>query len=330
MHPSILTLLAIPALLALYFALAKPSTPRGLFTGPIDLLKKLTRQSRLKMRSIFALALITMALIIFAASGPIKELTTPSVTADGIDITLVFDISDSMEADDYKPNRMEVAKEVLKDFIRRRKYDRIGIVLFGGDAVTKSPLTRDYDFLAHQIDDIRFRELKQGTAIGMGLLGGVSRLRNSKAKTKVIVLLTDGDSNVGTINPMTAANLARQENIKIYAIGIGQKDRVIIPIYAYDTFGRRGALIANVPSYLNPALLKHIAQITGGQAYMARDGNMLARFVNEIDALEKTPLKVNLKKETIPYYRYPLVLGALLLLMIILLLEFRFKESYAA
>ncbi|MBI1861133.1 MAG: VWA domain-containing protein, partial [Deltaproteobacteria bacterium] len=153
---------------------------------------------------------------------------------------------------DYKPSRIDVAKTVLKDFIRRRKFDRIGIVMFGGDAVTKSPLTRDYDFLATQIDDVRFRELKQGTAIGMGLLGGVSRLRNSQAKTKVIILMTDGDSNVGTVNPITASSLARQENIKIYTIGIGQKDRVIIPIYAYDSLGRRGQLIANVPPYLNP------------------------------------------------------------------------------
>lgn len=290
---------------------------------------RLTHSTGQRLRGLFWVAWVAMLLLIGAASGPVAERRTQEVWSSGIDIALVVDISESMEATDYLPNRMEIAKQVLKDFVGRRTHDRIGLVLFGGEAVTKSPLTHDLTFLKNQIDDIRFRELKQGTAIGMGLLGGISRLRHSKTQTKIIILMTDGDSNVGTINPITAANLARQENIKIYTIGIGQKDRVLVPIYAYDATGRKGQLIAQVPSYLNPELLKKIAFLTGGRSFMARDGGMLARIVGEIDRLEKSPIKLSSKTRRDPLFQYPLLFAVCLLAAVAVLLETRFRAGYA-
>jgi Ca-activated chloride channel family protein len=243
--------------------------------------------------------------------------------SEGIDILLVLDVSESMEATDFAPDRITVAKAVVRDFIRKRTEDRIGLVVFGGEAMTKCPLTRDYDFLLAQVEDIRLRELKQGTAIGMALANGVGRLRGSKAKTRIIVLLTDGDSNVGAINPVTAATLARQEGIKIYTIGIGKQNRVVVPIYSYDSLGRRGQLIAQVPSYLNPELLKEIARITGGKAYMARDPGSLARILQEIDGLEKTKVQTQISEK-----KEDAFMGIALIALSLLVALFTLQETH--
>jgi Ca-activated chloride channel family protein len=261
------------------------------------------------------------------AARPIQRQTWTEKTTEGIDIVLTLDVSDSMVADDFHPMRITVAKSMISDFIRRRKYDRIGLNVFGGEAVNKSPLTRDHDFLLSQVEAIRLRELKQGTAIGMGLSNAILRLKNSTAKTKVIVLLTDGDSNVGAINPITASYLARQEGIKIYPIGMGQKNRVVIPIYQYDEDGKKGPLTAKIPSYINPALLKEIARITGGKAYMARDSGMLSRILQEIDTLEKTKIKMLPREKQEEKFWIPALCFTSLLFVVFLLLETRFRPG---
>ena len=231
-----------------------------------------------------------------------------------------------MEATDLVPNRMVAAKAVIRGFIEARPDDRIGLVIFGGEAVTKCPLTRDHDFLIQQVEDSRMRELKQGTAIGMGLANSISRLRNSESKTKLIVLITDGDSNVGAVNPITAANLAKQEGIKIYSIGIGKEDRVVVPIYAYDLNGRRTQLVAQVPSYINPQLLAQISKITGGNAYMARDTGMLHRILQEIDRLERSKIKMQPQQRRDEHYFFPAAIGTILLLLAWMLQETRFRK----
>lgn len=191
----------------------------------------------------------------------------------------------------------------------------------------KSPLTRDFDFLLGQVEAVKLRELKQGTAIGLGITNGVARLRKSQSKNKVVILLTDGDSNVGSVNPVTAAKLAAAEGIKIYTIGIGQQDRVVVPIYAFDPNGKRTHLIAQVPSYLNPQLLKNISEMTGGKSYMARDTGMLSRVLQEIDKLEKTKVNISAITEIEELFFYPAVFAVLLMAIAYLLMETRYQRK---
>ena len=237
-------------------------------------MRRESRRTKRIFRALFAFTLLSLIVLAFVAARPTWVKSWAKKSSEGIDIVLALDVSESMDADDLPPSRILVAKQVIRDFIRRRTEDRIGLVLFGGEAVTKCPLTRDFDFLLSQVDDVKLRELKQGTAIGNGLASSIARLRHSDAKNRVIILLTDGDSNVGAINPITAANLARQEGIKIYTIGIGKADRVVVPIYAYDIFGKRNQLIAQVPSYLNPESAQGNLPPNGRKVvYGAQSGN---------------------------------------------------------
>lgn len=319
----------LPLGLTLYFLLRRRKSDRPqllLMSGP-SILKKESRRAKWRLRALFALLVFASLCLVLAAARPVKVTSWTRKTSEGIDISIVLDVSESMDADDFPPSRIIVAKSLIKDFIRKRQNDRIGLVIFGGEAVTKCPLTRDHDFLISQVDDVRLRELKQGTAIGMGLANGISRLRRSESKTKIVLLLTDGDSNVGSINPVTASLLARQEGIKIYSVGIGKSDRVVVPIYSYDAYGRRGQLLAEVPSYINPALLKEIARNTGGNAYMARDNGMLYRILQEIDKLEKTKVKMQPMQRRDELFYIPAWLGTFSLFFAFLLLETRFRQA---
>jgi Ca-activated chloride channel family protein len=319
----------LPLLIVLYFFLRRRSNVRPqlfLLSGPAALRRE-SRRAKWRLRLLFASLVTAILALTWAAARPVMLTSWTKKTSEGIDIVMLQDTSESMDADDFPPSRIIVARALLKDFIRRRSEDRIGLVVFSGDAVTKCPLTRDYDFLLSQVDDIHLRELKQGTAIGMGIANAVARLRRSESKTKIIVLLTDGDSNVGAINPITAAYLAKQEGIKIYSIGIGKSDRVVVPIYAYDNAGHRGQLIAEVPSYLNPALLREISRITGGNAYMARDNGMLTRILLEIDKLEKTKVKMTPMQRRDELFYYPALIGTIALFLAFLLMETRFRKA---
>jgi Ca-activated chloride channel family protein len=332
-HPYALLLLLLPATAALYFLLKRRDSANRkllLFSGPQGLLKTESHTIRRIYRLFFALTLIALGLLGYVVAKPYVTKPYIQKTTEGIDILITLDVSESMDADDFEPSRIEVARKVIKDFIRKREGDRIGVVIFSGDAVTKVPLTRDYEFLMTQVEDIRLREMKQGTAIGMGLSNAITRLRKSDSKTKVIILLTDGDSNVGAINPVTAAYLARQEGIKIYTIGIGKANRVVVPIYAYDVTGKRTQLIAQVPSYLNPELLQEIARITGGKAYMARDPGMLGRMLTEIDTLEKTKIKITRREQREERFLIPALAATLLLLLCYFLQETRFRKARPA
>lgn len=327
--PLALALGALPLAIAIFFLVKRRSSSRKELvplSGPAELLREESAIAKRLQRLIFLVTLAAFLVLVYVMARPYVTRPIITKTTEGIDILIALDVSESMDADDFEPSRIEVARKVIRDFIKRRDGDRIGIILFSGDAVTKCPLTRDYDFLLSQVEDIRLREMKQGTAIGMGLANGVARLRRSESKTKVIILLTDGDSNVGAINPVTAAYLARQEGIKVYTIGIGKANRVVVPIYAYDLNGKRTQLIAQVPSYLNPELLQEIARLTNGKAYMARDPGMLGRMLTEIDSLEKTKVQINKREEREERFFVPGLLATLSLLIIYLLQETRFRR----
>ena len=297
------------------------------FSTPGVAFLKRSQQVRTWYRILFLLAGVGLALLALALARPVSWESTTKKTSDGIDIVLTLDVSESMVADDFKPTRMIVAKRVIQDFIRKRPEDRIGLVAFGGEAVTKCPLTEDHDFLLSQVEEVQMRELKQGTAIGMGLSNAILRLQESRAKTKVIVLITDGDSNVGDINPITAAHLARSEGIKIYSIGIGKDNRVLVPIYSYDAYGNRRGLIAQVPSYINPDLLREISQITGARAYMARNTGMLVQILSEIDKLEKSKVQMQPRLKKIEEFLFPASMALLALYLVWLLMETRLRRA---
>lgn len=328
LEPKNLLWLILPSALVLYFLFKKKTTrPDDLkFSDFSSVLKKHGKRTRTIFIFLFILTLLNFGLLAFIMARPMKIKSWIQKWTEGVDIVFVLDVSESMDAADLTPSRIVAAKSVIKDFVSHRPDDRIGLVIFGGESILKSPLTRDFDFLLSQVEDIRLRELKQGTAIGNGLANGIARLRQSESKNRILILLTDGDSNVGAINPVTAAYLAKQEGIKIYSIGIGQENRVLVPIYAYDGSGQKGALITQIPSYLNPELLKQISAITGGRAYMARDTGMLNRVLKDIDSLEKTKIKLlpMSKKEEI--FFIPAIFASLILFFLIWIQETRFQR----
>jgi Ca-activated chloride channel family protein len=316
-------------LAALFFVFRRRSRTDSLLSrmpGPWkDLLKEM-RRTRWAFRFLFLAQLVALGLLVASVARPVRTKTTVKKSTEGVDIVLVLDVSESMDAEDLDPTRIIAAKQVIRQFINQRPNDRIGLVVFGGESVMKSPLTRDFDFLLTQVDEVKLRELKQGTAIGLGITNGISRLRKSQSKNKILILLTDGDSNVGAVNPMTAAKLAAQEGIRIYTIGIGKQDRVVVPIYAFDSRGRKTHLVAQVPSYLNPKLLEEMSELTGGKSYMARDTGMLSRILQEIDKLEKTKVLLTAHTELEELFLYPALAALLLLTVSYLLLETRFQR----
>ena len=234
-------------------------------------------------------------LVVVALARPQSGTASREITSEGIDIMLVLDVSGSMKAEDFKPNnRLYVAKQVIRDFVEGRTNDRIGLVVFAGQSFTQCPLTLDYDVLTSFLDDIDFGMIEDGTAIGMALANAVNRLRESTAKSKVIVLLTDGVNNRGMIEPITAAEIAKTLGIKVYTIGAGKPGNALYPVED-PVFGKRYVYI---PNEIDEESLSQIAELTGGRYYRAQSEQMLERVYQEISLLEKTEVKI---KEYVQY-----------------------------
>jgi len=235
------------------------------------------------------LRLAVFSFLILGMARPQKGTRNLESSTSGIDIMLVMDISGSMKAEDFHPqNRLYVAKEVVKNFIKGRQTDRIGLVIFAKESFTQCPLTIDYGVLLHLVDEVRFGMIEDGTAIGMGLVNGVNRLKDSPSKNKVIILTTDGANNAGAIDPVTAAGVAQALGIKVYTVGIGRPGLVPMPVDD-PVFGRR---YMQVQSDIDEPTLQKMAQLTGGRFFRAKDPQALSQIFKEIDALEKTKIKV--------------------------------------
>lgn len=237
---------------------------------------------------------IGLALAIIALARPQKGLEESSVRAEGIDIVLCVDVSTSMLAEDFTTstrtmNRIDACKEVLDQFIKARTYDRMGLVAFAAMPFTMSPLSMDHGWILQQVMRLETGVLPDGTAIGSGLSAAVNRLRNSKAKSKIVVLLTDGVNNAGDITPLNAAKAAQALGIKVYTIGAGTDGIVRIPVR--DPFG--GTRYVRQPSEIDEPTLREIAKMTGGNYYRARDLSTLKAVYDEIDRLEKTEINVD-------------------------------------
>ena len=262
------------------------------------------------------LRFIVLALLIVTLARPQLSQSREHKLAKGIDILLVLDISESMRAEDFEgANRIQTAKLVIKDFLAHRENDRIGLVVFAGESFTLCPLTLDYPVLVELLNDVQLGQLEDGTAIGDALATATHRLRVSQSKTKIVILLTDGENNAGSITPETAASLAKSFGIKVYTIGMGKEGGARIP-YADTTFGKR---YREVLTYLDENTLKLIASTTGGSYFRATDGQSLKRIYTEIDRFEKTKFEVAnaiVRKELVGYFLIPtmLLLGIEILL----------------
>lgn len=288
---------------------------------------KVTSSIWSKLRHLlFALRLIALGLLITALARPrTVDVSTKTKTTRGIDIVMAIDVSASMLAKDLLPNRLEALKKVAADFIDGRPNDRIGLVEYAGEAYTKTPITSDKSIVLRSMRDIKYNTIIEGgTAIGMGLATSVNRLKDSRAKSKVIILLTDGVNNGGFIDPKIASELALEYGIKVYTIGLGTNGTALSPISINPNgtfrYGRQQVEI-------DEELLKEIAEVTGGKYFRATNNKKLAEIYNEINKLEKT--EVEEKK----YYNYeekyrPIVLLAGLLLLIELLLRNTIFRSF--
>ncbi len=254
-------------------------------------------------------ALRTLAITawVIAAAGPQVAVRPNEITREGIAITLAVDVSSSMLAEDFAPsNRLDVAKEQSKAFIRARKFDRIGLVTFAGEALTRVPVTVDYPVLAVAIDSLQVGELDDGTAIGTAIATAANRLRRVPGKSKVIVLLTDGENNRGRIDPRTAAEAAAKVGIRLYTIGIGTEGEARTPI-GTGVGGR--VRYQTLPVRLDEQLLRDVAEISGGRYFRATDAEALSRIFQQIDELETTPVQITRYTEHNEAYHIPVVVG---------------------
>ncbi|MGY6649295.1 vWA domain-containing protein [Wenyingzhuangia sp. IMCC45574] len=268
---------------------------------------------------LWVLKLIALGFLIVALARPRNvSVTTKNKKNKGIDIVMATDVSGSMLARDLKPNRLEALKKVAQDFVDKRPNDRIGVVLYAGESYTKTPITSDKSIVKRTIASIEYGGIEDGTAIGMGLGAAVNRLKQSKAKSKVIILLTDGVNNSGSVDPKLATELAKGVGIKVYTIGIGTNGMAEMPVK--DRFGR--TFYQPIEVEIDEDLLKHIARETGGQYFRATSNTKLKTIYDEIDKLEKTVV------EEFKYYNYQELYRNLVLIALgLLVLEYVLKNT---
>ena len=269
------------------------------------------RRSGRHLYALFGLRNIALIALIVAFARPQTGVTAENVTTDGIDIVMALDLSTSMLAEDLEPNRIEATKQVATDFVRGRRNDRIGLVVFAGNAFTQAPLTLDYGMVSTVLSELETGIIEDGTAIGMGLATAVKRLQDSDASSKVIVLLTDGRNNRGEIDPVTAAQMAQALDIRIYAIGAGTQGVARVPVDD-PLFGRR---YAQMRVDIDETTLQETAALTGGRYFRATDRESLEQIYAEIDELETTEIEVEQFTRYGELFHIPLLLGLTLLLM---------------
>jgi Ca-activated chloride channel family protein len=263
-----------------------------------------------------AALLLSFLLLILALARPQRADSQVKRTLEGLDIVLVLDISDSMLIEDMKPlNRLESAKETIANFIKERRSDRIGVVIFAGEAFTLVPPTLDYQLVLDRVSQITTAasaHIKDGTAIGVGMASGAARLKDSQAKSRVMIFMTDGENNSGTIDPETGLEIAKGYGLKIYTIGIGRSGPTKLPVYTQDLFGNRHKSYQPFESTVNDELLTKMAQDTGGKYFRATKEDSLSGIFEEINKLETTKIEDNKYTRYEEYFPYFLAAGLIL------------------
>ncbi len=310
-------MLLIPFMAAWYIWKGRKGTAPMKLPG-FENLDERPGSSRVWMRHLLAvLRMAVVALIVVVLARPQSSNQWEQVSTEGIDIVLCMDVSGSMRAMDFRPNRLEASKNVGIEFVNAREDDRFGLVVFAGESFTQCPMTTDRAVVVNFLKEIDFGVIEDGTAIGMGLATAVNRIRESKAKSKVIILLTDGVNNRGDVGPVTAAEIAAGMGIRVYTIGVGSKGNAPIPVQ--DMFGR--TVTRDMRVEIDEDVLRKIADVTGGTYFRATDNNKLREIYQEIDQLEKTRLDVkHFSKKKEEYF--PFLLAAMLILLLEILLRY--------
>ena len=280
------------------------------------------RSARWSRYLLLGLRMLAFAGVILALARPQSGLRGEEIKTEGIDIMLALDVSSSMLAEDIEPNRVEAAKAVAADFVQGRRNDRIGLIVFAGKAYTQCPLTLDYGVLLELFQEMKVGMIEDGTAIGMGLGVAVNRLRDSDAKSKVIILLTDGRNNRGEIEPKTAAQLASSYGIRVYTIGAGKHGTARYPVDD-PLLGRR---YVQMRVDVDEEMLREVADLTDGQYFRATDRESLESIYQEIDELEKTEIEVTEFTRYSELFHFPLGFAIALLLLEAVLANTRFRK----
>lgn len=325
LHPGFLWLFALLPLLAAWYFWIKNKDRASLKMGSSKGFQK-TQSLLAKTRAILPiLRLLAISALIIALARPrTYSVSKKTKTNKGIDIVMAIDVSASMLAKDLRPNRLEALKKVATTFVNQRPNDRIGIVAYAGESFTKTPVTSDKDIVVKTINELKWGDLEGGTAIGMGLGSAVNRIKDSKAKSKVIILLTDGVNNTGFVDPVTASEIAKELEIKVYTIGLGTNGSAPFPVARRND----GSLVfRNQPVEIDEKLLKQIAKETGGRYFRATSNTKLKEIYDEINKMEKTEVA------EFKYYNYDeqfrfWVLLAGMFLLVELFLRFTIYKSF--
>ena len=303
-------LLLIPAIGYYLWWRRKKLTVKLQFSS-LQVFKNIPQTLRERLRYVpIALRLLVIAILIIALARPQSVSDKQNISTEGIDIVLELDLSGSMLAEDFNPNRIEAAKQVASEFIDGRTNDRIGLVVFSAESFTQCPLTTDYPVLKNLLREVNNGMIADGTAIGLAIANGVNRLKDSKAKSKVMILLTDGVNNRGEIDPITAARIAATYGIRIYTVGVGAQGEAPYPVQTQ--FGIRRQLI---PVDLDEKGLTQVAEMTGGKYFRATDNRTLKTIYKEIDQLEKTKIEVTAYKRYSELFNGWLLVGLLAIIL---------------
>jgi Ca-activated chloride channel family protein len=310
---ALVLLLALP----LWWWMRRRRRPAAIVFSRVAALAAGPGAGRAVARALFTLRNLALAALVAAVARPRTGARAENVTSEGINIMIAFDISSSMLAEDFQPqNRLEVAREKVKQFLAGRTSDRIGVVAFSGEALTQVPLTTDYPVVQRAVDLLQPGQLEDGTAIGTAIATAANRLRTAPGRSRVLVLLTDGENNRGAIDPRTAAQAAAAFGVKIYTIGVGTEGVAPVPV-GRGLFGLR---YENRPVRIDEPLLMDVARFTGGRYFRARDAVALQRIYEQIDQLERAPVQSRSYMRYTELFRWPLslALGALMLELAVL------------
>lgn len=298
-------------LLPLWWMLRWRRRPPAIAFSRTGVLARGPRTGERITRAMFVLRNVALAALVLALARPRSTARVENVTSEGINIALAVDLSSSMLAEDFRPrNRLAVAKERLKEFIAARESDRIALVAFAGEALTQVPLTTDYPILMQAVDNLQAGQLEDGTAIGLGIATAANRLRDAPGRSRVMIVMTDGVNNRGSIDPRTAARAASVYGIRIYTIGVGTVGLAPVPVGR----GPAGLRYELQPVRIDEVLLSEVARMTGGRYFRARDAAALRRIYEQIDLLERTTVQSRSYVRYSELFRMPLGLGLLALL----------------
>ncbi len=321
-HPQFLWLLLLVPLLIGWSLYRNKNRAIVWRVSTTEALRKFPVPLKVKWRPLLQmLNALTLVCIIIALARPQRTNVSESIDSNGIDIVLSLDISGSMLAEDFKPNRLEAAKRTAAKFVLERPADRIGVVIFSGESFTLCPVTIDHNVVNEQLNGIQSGMLQDGTAIGMGLATAVDKLRDAKGKSRVVVLMTDGVNNTGLIDPQTALEIAKAFKIRVYTIGVGTHGEALYPIQT--PYGTQKKML---PVQIDEPLLRQISKETGGRYYRATDNTSLQHIYDEINQLEKTKVEVNAYKQYSEAF-FPFAFAAIALLMLELLLRYTYFKS---